>query len=733
MEEIKILGAVEKKGADHIWEVSIGQQARELAKRQQNLDEDERQTVLSEAAKLLEKCANPNGGSCASTGLAIGYVQSGKTLSFTTLTALAKDNGYRIVAVLAGSGNNLLDQTTDRLKKDLLVEGENNRAYKIFSNPDIAKGDHRTIARALTLKDKPLIIITLLKHYKRIDNVWTALESSEVKAALEHNAVLIIDDEADQASLNTMAWKNSKSDDWEEDEYSKTYSSISRLRAALINHSYVQYTATPQAPLLISMMDLMSPDFHVILTPGKQYTGGKAFFKESRDAVCIIPEEEVFHFKHNNLIDPPESLLKALRCYFIGAAIQVRLLCKKNFVSMMVHADREKDASRKFNSWIESILESWIAAFSQPGNDPMKVELLFSFRQDFAEFSRNPAFSHIVFEELMEEVIEVLKDTNIELVIENNNSIHWSNSSSHILIGADKLNRGFTVENLMVTYMPRYSIGKSNADTIQQRCRFFGYKKKYLNTCKVFLPENSKIEYEQYIEHEEALRKILSKQSLQEFSRQMILDGSMNPTRNNVLSKSLVRNKMKGWRQFNAIGHAGVNKDYVNSFIEQLECEFYSFKEEVEYSSDTEDRTHRIAKVPLVELIQFISDFKLTNVADILRKSATIQYLTYWLDNGITQCSVVQMAYNNKTGRERKLLDNSGVLMINNIWSGKDTRGSAVYPGDKEIKAGDEITLQLHLVKLKHLGSNHHNKTIYTLGLFYPEHLALEFVGQDEE
>ena len=93
---------------------------------------------------------------------------------------------------------------------------------------------------------------------------------------------MIIDDEADQASLNTYARSNSKSEDWEEDEHSSTYSSILNLKLVLPNHSYIQYTATPQGPLLINLMDLLSPEFHVVLTPGKPIPEEKYFLKITR-------------------------------------------------------------------------------------------------------------------------------------------------------------------------------------------------------------------------------------------------------------------------------------------------------------------------------------------------------------------------------------------------------------------------------------------------------------------
>ena len=106
-------------------------------------------------------------------------------------------------------------------------------------------------------------------------------------------------DLADQASLNGFAYENSKKEsisaEWEETEMkeSSTYSSILNLRANIPNHSYVQYTATPQGPLLISILDLLSPKSHTVLTPGKKYTGGKTFFQDYPDLVISIPTDEL--------------------------------------------------------------------------------------------------------------------------------------------------------------------------------------------------------------------------------------------------------------------------------------------------------------------------------------------------------------------------------------------------------------------------------------------------------
>ena len=395
------------------FQVKLGDRTFDLINRLSQLSEEERDNLLNESAEILSHCVNPVDTVGDITGLAVGYVQSGKTMSFTTLSTLAIDNGFRAIIYLAGTKNNLLEQTTSRLKKDLLTATDNRRNYKVYQNP-ISEGNRvNTIHNALKLKSKPAILITILKKEKYIHELMKLFSSYEIRSELGSNGVLIIDDEADQASLNTYARSNSRSEDWEEDEYSSTYSSILRLKASLPNHSYIQYTATPQGPLLINLMDLLSPEFHVVLTPGKSYTGGKVFFVDNPDLIITIPPTEVYHHRNNPLRECPVSLINALQVYLIGVAIQVNILGKENFLSIMVHADRETDASRKFHSWVGNIITNWGDRLDLSDTDPSKVELLTSFRKNYLEAVRkidNPPS----FEEVISEVLEVILDTNVE-------------------------------------------------------------------------------------------------------------------------------------------------------------------------------------------------------------------------------------------------------------------------------------------------------------------------------
>jgi hypothetical protein len=700
-----------------------GLRTRDLSNRLSMLDSDEKLSLLNEAKAILAQCVNPNNTIGSTTGIAVGYVQSGKTMSFTTLSALAIDNGFRIIIYFAGIKLNLIEQTTKRLRKDLLTDSLNSRFFKVYQSPALDENAHQKIANALGLTKKPAILITVLKHHKHIDELTKIFRTVDIRESLGNNGVLIIDDEADQASLNTYARKNSKAEDWEDEELSSTYSSILNLKAELPNHSYIQYTATPQGPLLINIMDLLSPKFHVVLTPGKSYTGGKTFFEDNTDLIHTIPDTEVYHHKHNQLIACPQSLIDALQLFLLGVAITVNIRNDENFLSMMIHADRERDASKQFYDWVKKLIEIWIYRLQLPQGDPSKQELIDEFKENYTEAIRR-FDSSPKFESVIEEVLQVLLDTNMELVIQGSVEIDWSNASSHILIGADMLNRGYTVEGLAVSYMPRYSIGKSNADTIQQRCRFFGYKLNYLDSCRVFLPNDSILEYRDYIEHEEIMRKILKEKTLEELEQLLILSNSMNPTRNNILSKDLVRHKLNGWRQMNALQHINENKIFVENFFAR-----HIFKNYKEYGTD--DRNHRYIKIDIYEVIEFLKDFKVANMPDALRKSSTIQYLRYLSDKvNIKYAYIFQMAYVVSGGRERALeMEKNGSLKINNIFSGPSPKGAEAYPGDKMIKFPDSLTIQVHKIKVKHSSMQWDQKVLYTFGIYYPEEFAHSFVG----
>lgn len=718
----------------------IGERTTELISRlKSKLDQEEIDCLLSETTEILSHCTNPNINESQSvTNLAFGYVQSGKTMSFTTLSAMANDNGFRIIVYFAGTKTNLLTQTTKRLRKDLIYKGNNNRFYKLHENP--STNEIQKIKNELQISTRPVILITVLKHHKYINELASIFNSHQVKSVLGNKAVLIIDDEADQASLNGYAYKNSQkentSEEWEDDEYTTTYSSILKLKSSIPNHSYIQYTATPQGPILISILDLLSPKHHTVLTPGKKYTGGKTFFVEKPELIITIPENEVFNSKKNQLQNCPKTLIQALQIHLMNVALVVRILQKERYLSMMIHSDRDQDASQTFHSWTKSLIDMWTEQINSDENDLARIELVNSFKSIYPEVVRYYSSPEDVvpsFEEIMPHLQDVIFDTNIELIISRtkkqgaNKEIDWEGYSSHILVGAEMLNRGFTVENLAVTYMPRYSVSKSTADTIQQRCRFFGYKLNYLKSCRVYLPEETILEYAEYVEHEEEMRKWLKENSsLEDVEQLLLITPKLNATRKNILSVSTVQKKLNGWRKMNAFQVIEENVRFVEDYFSQT-----NFTNDKDYG--TPDRNHRYAKLPVQEVIEFLSNFKFSNMPDAARKQATIRYMKYLAtkDNSPLQHAyIIQMAY---AGEAREREFNEQTQRLKELHTGRSTSGQEVYPGDAKIKFEDSICIQIHKVKLKSDSINWGGKVAYTLAIYYPEDFAINYVATENE
>jgi len=171
-----------------------GERTTDLLGRFSNLDNAEKENLLNETTSILSNCINPIDTIGNTTGITVGYVQSGKTMSFTTLTALAIDNGFRVIIYFAGIKNNLLEQTTKRLKKDLLTESDNSRHFKVYQSPKISDDVHTKIQQALKLNHKPSILITVLKKSEQISELQKIFKKSELKEALGDNGVLIIED-----------------------------------------------------------------------------------------------------------------------------------------------------------------------------------------------------------------------------------------------------------------------------------------------------------------------------------------------------------------------------------------------------------------------------------------------------------------------------------------------------------------------------------------------------------
>ena len=438
----------------------------------QELTEGE-DSVLHIAQRILGRCHPPASSPGKRTGLVVGYVQSGKTMSFETVIALARDNGYGLVILLAGTKNILLDQSEDRLIKDLGID-DGDGGWFHENNPTTARKGHLGDLLASWRRNparKRAVLITVLKHSRHLANLAALLK----KLPLDEVPALVIDDESDQAGLNTRAAAVRRSRAGT-NTASQTYSSILQVRDALPHHSYLQYTATPQANLLLAQADLLNPEFSELVTPGDAYTGGKAFFKQNADLVKVIPTAQV-PSATVRLTSAPKTLLHAFRTFLLAAAHHqlTRTVGKDRNRTMMVHPAVLTTSHTMYKNWVETAQKTTFATVRRlQKTDPSASAKLFAdeyaaLKATFPDIRPLPELINA----MVDEVFDDFRVVEINGTAQAEKRVKWKETKYWVLVGAAKLDRGYTVEGLCVTYMPRPLGTSAAADNLQQRARFF--------------------------------------------------------------------------------------------------------------------------------------------------------------------------------------------------------------------------------------------------------------------
>ena len=749
---------IQEQAANEQWTPFVGDETMDLlrAKGFSNPDgtlNDSGKRVLDEAYKVMEACGNPETPTANETGIVIGYVQSGKTLSFTILTALARDNNYQLVIIIAGTSTTLVDQSTERLRKDLRLGERFDRKWTLLKNPhrieerDLIDTSLRQWADREYQNDRcRTVIITVMKNSSHLANLTNLLSG----LPLEGVPTLIVDDEGDQASLNTRARHAAREgidiEDLTENQVSTIYRRINRLRSIFPHHTFLQYTATPQANLFINIMDRLSPNFIKLLTPGEEYTGGIQFFRENPHLIREIPINQI-PTNQNPLFEPPETLLSTLKLYYLGVVAGTQLehyrLQGQRNRSMLVHPSRLQDDHNRFFSWINSIKQSWSRLLAGADNEE-KTELLEEFREAYNDLHLTVGDELPSFEELTNrELVYTINDT--PLIEVNSRSgptpqINWQDAYSWILVGGQSMDRGFTVEGLTVTYMPR-NIGVGNVDTVQQRARFFGYKQSYLNYCRVLLDPVTLDAYNGIIEHEEDVRRRLEEFDinnipLNDFERETVLNRILRLTRANILYDDLDRDRFEEWFRIHAPHDTDnlimSNRDALFEFLREREGQF---SESDGHSDRTDEQKHLVSRLSISDCLEhLLNKLKFTRHSDSASYSSIRGVLQQHIEeNPDEECLVYLMSARSLTDwttRTRRLNQNDE---IQQLFQGKQpTRATQqyqigeVYPGDREIKDENLLSIQIHMLNIR----DEDYTDVPTLAMWIPEHISKDLIRQ---
>lgn len=717
--------------------------------------------VLNETLRIMQMCGDPCKHTNNNTGIIIGYVQSGKTLSFTTLTALARDNNYQIVIILGGTSTILLQQSTARLRRDLRIDSRFGfeQKWTQITNPETQE-DYDTIINIIDQWANPTFqndrcrtaLITVMKNANRLRNLTNLL----TRMNLQGVPTLIIDDEGDQASLNTRAaWAARQGigvEDLTENDVSTIYRRINALRNILPHHTFLQYTATPQANLFINIMDRLSPNFIKLLTPGNDYTGGITFFHDNPNLIVEIPPTDLPSVQ--TLHEAPNSLLHALKIFFLGVVAgqilqSFRDPSQRNR-SMLIHPSRLQGDQNIFFGWVNDTKESWRRLLLGDDNDD-KRELLNEFQSAYMNLRANiqnmPTFEEMIANSNLANAIRYTRIVEVNSRQGTTPQIPWQDEYAWILVGGQSMDRGFTVEGLTVTYMPR-NIGVGNVDTIQQRARFYGYKRTYLNYCRVFLEQATISSYQSIIEHEEDVREQLRNFSernrhLNDWDRRTVLDGMLNLTRANVLYDSLSRDYFGDeWFRISAPHdteeYIQTNREAVFNF---LSPRIEQFSEDTGHTLRTQDQKHLVATFLIQECLDnLLNSLRFTRESDSAAYSSLRGiFKRYLRDNPHENCLVYLMSarnLNDWTVRKRRI-DNKGHDEIQELFQGKNPKtGPIIYPGDREIRNEQMLSIQIHRLHIMGADGNpivDENGNIKymdvpTIAIWIPEHIGSDII-----
>ena len=310
---------------------------------QEEIDE-----VVKSSSQILGLLSSPITDQFASRGLVLGYVQSGKTTNFIATISQAADEGYRLIIVLSGVTNNLRKQTQERLERSLT--GENPKNWNWLTSID---SDFSASMNANDLLSAPSkrVIAVVKKNNSRLKRLKSWLESAPI-AVRQGLPVLIIDDEADQATVNSHKLLNRQT------AINKTLTTMLKP-TFLPKNAYLGYTATPFANILSNAKDetqLFPRDFIYPLKRSEKYFGAEQIFgrepiDEEDQAVLterniIIPIDYSDREALGTLIDPnnhvvptdlPESLHESIQWFVVATAARRVRSNKNNFSTMLIH------------------------------------------------------------------------------------------------------------------------------------------------------------------------------------------------------------------------------------------------------------------------------------------------------------------------------------------------------------------------------------------------------------
>lgn len=511
---------------------------------------------------VLDRIGNPKSGQAFDRrGMVVGHVQSGKTGNYTGLICKTADAGYRLIIVLAGIHSSLRSQTQQRIDEGFL-------GFSTDTERNFARATSR-IGAGIRVSDVPANSLTSSREdgdFKRstAQNLGVPIRSNDpIVAVVKKNSsilknlirwlyshadtiegdtrifwklpLLLIDDEADNATINTSI-----------ENVSAINGNIRALLSLFEQKAYVGYTATPFANIYIPYQndnipnglninvggvaigvqeDLFPRDFIVNIPAPSNYIGpdkvfglGEATPLQDEDSLqsgsTVLPVirviddyPEIIPDRHKRAYTPPSilprSLERAVRAFILASASRQARGQSGFHSSMLVHVTRFTNWQDAIGELVDDLLRGYrdlIAA----GSADLISRLQTEWEQDFETTTRryldgtvayeDPSITALTWRQVREQlyttiarmVVKVVHGPGEGALAGLASPLDYQDHENGLLViavGGDKLSRGLTLEGLCVSYFLRAS---KMYDTLMQMGRWFGYRPGYADLCRLF-------------------------------------------------------------------------------------------------------------------------------------------------------------------------------------------------------------------------------------------------------
>lgn len=464
--------------------------------------------------KVVGRLEDPNKKGCwYRKGMVVGYVQSGKTANFIGVINKASDVGYKLIIILAGMQESLRSQTQERVDEGYIGQDSGKKKNVNSSETLIGVGEFDSKRRPVTFTDvhndfkssdtfqvqeyNNATVLVVKKNTSVLAKLrdWLKKNNSNIAGNISSLPLLMIDDEADHASVNT-------------NDLDKNPTRINeRIREILHlfdRKCYLAYTATPFANIFIDpnttdeMLgdELFPKDFIISLDPPSNYIGSEKIFGSESEELDIVRDigeiEDIIPLKHKKeqkIHELPKSLIRAINSNIISKSIRlVRGQANKHH-SMLVHLSRYKDVQKEVYDLIVQLrqdIEKGVR-YSYKLHDTEALKN--TYMEDLYDIWDNDFKAmYSDWKSIQEKLLESVASMQVSLINgDSPDSLDYKaykNGLNVIAVGGDKLSRGLTLEGLVTSYFYRST---SMYDTLMQMGRWFGYRDGFADLCRIYL------------------------------------------------------------------------------------------------------------------------------------------------------------------------------------------------------------------------------------------------------